>query len=412
MLRPTEKLAQRPRILTMRKALILVTCVGTLFFGCAIDAVLGDEHSESSCPDLSEHQRVLDEGRQYLQQEQQQHKHSESPSSPSVSPNESHAVVEPRSRSRYSLYSFTLDNRTLDAPSRGIEIRGDYYSLSQLERKIDNPLVTSEQLDSAQQSMQDLEIKGHFATAERLYEQILKARSLFLKQSQMQMATTIEGLRRVRLFKAAVILEKDKDYKRLLSTYDQILSSIAYAKDLNLSTKVAMLNPINPKLEAIVPGHEAQASELHLRAQQMINSYKKSLQCLEMAEQLNHTAWLLEQRECYAEAEKLYRQALSIKQKNLGLHDPDTLSQTVVLARLCADEGKYGQADKLYEDCLASYGELARYSCSYAVLLENYADMLRKAQKHAKADKIYSEAQSVYQKIKTSRTNHSSRKPR
>jgi tetratricopeptide (TPR) repeat protein len=387
----------------MRKLVILLNCVGTLFFGCATGAVLCDEQSDSHCPDLSEHQKVLDEGKQYLLQNEQL--------APRLGP-----VASPHERDRpvfehQRQFSFPIDTEPLDRIPEGIEIQGDYYSVGPIDRQIDNPLVTGEQLDSAQLSAQKYEAKGKFEFAERLYERILKARTLFLKQSQIQKASTLEGLHRAELLKEAAVFEKDKNYQRLLTAYDQALSSIAYARDLHPSTRIAILNPIISKLETVKGECEPQAAELHLRAQQMMNSYRRSLQCLEMADQLSHTAWLLEQSECYAQAEKLYRQALAIKQKNLGLHDPDTLAQTVILARLCADEKKYDQADKLYEECLASYEEMGRQNCSYAVLLENYADMLNKAQKHAKAGKIYSEAQAIYKKIKASPASDNTRKP-
>jgi tetratricopeptide (TPR) repeat protein len=354
---------------------------------------------------MSEHQKVLDEGRQYLQQ----HPAGRNPLPAPSQTKGGGAGIEGGGAEFVPPLEFRFEPRSLRSYPEGLEIKGDYYSISLLNQQIDNPLVTNEQLDSAQLSAQTYESKGQFAIAEQLYERILNARTLYLKQSQVQKASTIEALCRVKLLNAARGLEKDKDFPKLLSTYDQILSAIAYAKDLHLSTKVAILNPIMHRLESLNGEHEPRAAEVHLRAQQMINSYKRSLHCLEIADELSHTAWLLEQNNSYPQAEKLYRQALAIKQKNLGLHDPDTLAETAILARLCADQGKYDQADEMYEHCLAGYGELGRQDCSYAVLLENYADMLNKAQKHAKADKIYSEAQAVYKKIKASAPNGNNR---
>ncbi|KAK2036201.1 hypothetical protein LZ31DRAFT_484418, partial [Colletotrichum somersetense] len=50
----------------------------------------------------------------------------------------------------------------------------------------------------------------------------------------------------------------------------------------------------------------------------------------------------------YKAAEKIYRQALEVKEKVLGLENPNTLSSINNLALILSSQGKYKAAEQIY----------------------------------------------------------------
>jgi tetratricopeptide (TPR) repeat protein len=116
-------------------------------------------------------------------------------------------------------------------------------------------------------------------------------------------------------------------------------------------------------------------------------------QCLEMAKQLNETAFNLEKRTHFDMARKLYQQALEIKQLNLAPNDPETAKQIIDLARVATEQNKYVEAQRLYEKALSTLRKNPLTDASDTIAaLESYGQMLNDSKQAPKANQIYNEA--------------------
>jgi hypothetical protein len=125
----------------------------------------------------------------------------------------------------------------------------------------------------------------------------------------------------------------------------------------------------------------------------------RSRQCLGMAEKLNETAYELERNGHDKMAQKLYLQALEIKQLNLPKDDPETASQMLDVARISTALKEYPLAQSSYEKAVLS---LRKSSFSMAKLkqaLEGYGQLLNQMQQTKKAEQIYSEARELAKRI-------------
>ena len=69
------------------------------------------------------------------------------------------------------------------------------------------------------------------------------------------------------------------------------------------------------------------------------------------ATSLNNLAVLYRAQGKYAEAEPLYQRALAIYEQQLGQDHPDTASSLNNLAGLYKAQGKYAEAEPLYAAC-------------------------------------------------------------
>lgn len=88
-----------------------------------------------------------------------------------------------------------------------------------------------------------------------------------------------------------------------------------------------------------------------LQCAELIHAY--ALEVPEAAGLLHQTALYLYDRAQYTQAEPLYQQALSIKQKALPPEHPSTATTMHELARLYRAQGRYAEAEALYQQALA-----------------------------------------------------------
>jgi tetratricopeptide (TPR) repeat protein len=72
---------------------------------------------------------------------------------------------------------------------------------------------------------------------------------------------------------------------------------------------------------------------------------------------LHQTAYYLEKRAQYAEAEQLFERALVIREKALGSGHPDVATMLNSLATLYQSLGRYEEAEPLYDRVLSIYEE-------------------------------------------------------
>jgi tetratricopeptide (TPR) repeat protein len=88
---------------------------------------------------------------------------------------------------------------------------------------------------------------------------------------------------------------------------------------------------------------------------------------------LNQTAFYLNERAQFAEAETLYRQASEIWRAALGEHHPDYALSLNNLAGLYRATGRYAEAEPLFREAVTVFRALGREHPSYRTVLMNYA---------------------------------------
>jgi Tetratricopeptide repeat len=186
------------------------------------------------------------------------------------------------------------------------------------------------------------------------------------------------------------------------NTMNQVMSVIEDSNDIQLSTKNDLLAEIDRVLSRESSNHMSIAQPVVARAHSLSERYRKRIEkheCIEMADRLDKTGSRLEDQAQYAEAEKMYRESLAIKQKNLEQDDPDLTFALDNMARICADQKRHVDAQRFYEQELVRYRKNPRQQDrEYAAMLERYGDMLAHANQTAKADQIYAEARAFYNK--------------
>jgi tetratricopeptide (TPR) repeat protein len=324
----------------------------------------------STCSDMTTHQQVLDAGSNYFQT----HEGTTSSGTGGIHVNGTPAMFIP------------LDTAPVEgAFATDIVSEYAYQSILLPTTNLDTIRLTSESdLSSAELYAQAYEVGGNYIAAKCLYQRILAFRRVNFRTT---VDSTLKDINRVDLCQIA-----RGQFSNGAADYVQVLDSIASAKNINLKTKLALMKTISKEIAAC----KVSTVRLIQRAQKYCDDYKRELQCLYMAEDLNKAAFKLERNGMYAMAEKLYKEALAIKTKNLGVNDPDTLAQYGDLARLSGEQGHVTEAIALYEKALVSYRKLPSKGTGYSTLLQNYGDMLAQAKQQGKANQIYNEDKAFY----------------
>ena len=165
----------------------------------------------------------------------------------------------------------------------------------------------------------------------------------------------------------------------------------AYEKCLRIHTDdPAVLN--NTALSLEYAGDYARAEPLFRQAL-VIDEKALGMDSPEVATNLNNLAELLEGKGEYAEAEPLFRRALAINEKALGSNHPDVATTLSGLAQLFRAKNDYGEAERLLRQALAidekvfgpDHPSVAMIQSSLGEMLEDEADypgaelLLRKA---------------------------------
>ena len=95
----------------------------------------------------------------------------------------------------------------------------------------------------------------------------------------------------------------------------------------------------------------------------------------------------------YNEAEKLYERALTGNEEKLGATHPDTLRTVVNLAIVYRNQGRYDEAEKLYERALTGNEEkLGATHPDTLRTVENLANVYRNQGRYDEAEKLYERA--------------------
>jgi tetratricopeptide (TPR) repeat protein len=129
----------------------------------------------------------------------------------------------------------------------------------------------------------------------------------------------------------------------------------------------------------------------------LIEAY--SFEFAEASRLLNQTAYYLDRRAQYAQAEPLYQRALAINEQQLGPEHPDTARSLNNLAALYYTQGKYEQVEPLYQRALAiNEQQLGPEHPDTAGSLNNLAALYYTQGKYEQAEPFYQRALAINEK--------------
>ncbi|PKQ69769.1 CHAT domain [Raineya orbicola] len=101
----------------------------------------------------------------------------------------------------------------------------------------------------------------------------------------------------------------------------------------------------------------------------------------------------------YAEAEKLFKEALAIRAKTLSKEHPDYAQSCHNLASLYKDQGRYAEAETLYKEAHSIYAKtLGKEHPDYANSCNSLALLYHYQGRYAEAEPLYKEAHSIFVK--------------
>ena len=101
----------------------------------------------------------------------------------------------------------------------------------------------------------------------------------------------------------------------------------------------------------------------------------------------------------YGEAEQLYERVRAICEKTLGAEHPSTATTLHSLARVYSDTGRYGDAEQLYEQVRAIYEKtLGAEHPSTATTLHSLAGVYRDTGRYAEAEQLYERVRAIEEK--------------
>jgi tetratricopeptide (TPR) repeat protein len=211
------------------------------------------------------------------------------------------------------------------------------------------------------------------------------------------------GTSAARLFIVADSYVQSKKYSRAFSTYEQLETAVAN-EQMTDERALKYLSGLITAIESAEMKQQPGYKHLLSKASALITHHHDQIRrnkSFDTLEELNHTAFTLEKLDEFGSAQKLYQQALQIRQLNVAANDPETINQLLDVARTAAEQKHYGEAQSLYERELAALRKDPRVDPADKVLvLENYGQLLNEMKQEARAAKIYDEARDLARKIK------------
>ncbi len=120
----------------------------------------------------------------------------------------------------------------------------------------------------------------------------------------------------------------------------------------------------------------------------------------EAAQLLNQAGWYLRDRGQYVEAQPLYQQALTIRERILGPEHDEVASSLTNLAELYHNQGKYAKAESLYQRALAICEKsLEPDDPEIARTLNNLATLYRAQGKYGQAEPLHQRALTILEEV-------------
>jgi CHAT domain-containing protein/Tfp pilus assembly protein PilF len=120
----------------------------------------------------------------------------------------------------------------------------------------------------------------------------------------------------------------------------------------------------------------------------------------DVATSLNNLAGLYYSQGRYADAEPLYQRSLAIREKALGRDHPDLAQSLNNLAGLYDSQGRYADAEPLYQRALAIREKaLGRDHPDLAQSLNNLAVLYKSQGRYADAEPLFQRSLAIYEKV-------------
>ena len=143
-------------------------------------------------------------------------------------------------------------------------------------------------------------------------------------------------------------------------------------------------------------GQTAEAEKLYLAALESLKD--AGPEDPRLAATLNTLALFYHGQQQYAAAGSLYEQVLRLLEPVVPPEHPSLVTTLNNLAVLYEAQGDYARAELLYQRALGSLetAQGPEYTANMAVTLGNYADLLRKLQRHAEAERLAARAEALW----------------
>ena len=146
-------------------------------------------------------------------------------------------------------------------------------------------------------------------------------------------------------------------------------------------------------------GNDAEAEPLFKRAIAILDK-AVGLDSPEAAPELNNLAALYQRQERYAEAEPLFKRALAIREKSLGRDHPDVGQSLNNLATLYEKQGRHGDSEPLFKRALAIYEKAAGpQHPAVATLLNNLGQVDKVQSRYAEAEPLIKRSLAIREKV-------------
>jgi len=223
---------------------------------------------------------------------------------------------------------------------------------------------------------------GSYASAERIFKQVLKLQRAQLGEKHPYVANSLNNL--------ALVLEKQGNY----SEAEQLnRESLAMMKEL-LGDKhpgvAASMNNLATVLEK--QGNYSEAEQLNRESLAMRKELLGDKHPV-VAISLNNLAGVLEKQGNYSEAEQLNRESLAMMKELLGDKHPYVVNTLNNLALVLKKQGNYSEAEQLYREALTMGKELlGDKHPDVATNLSNLAGILFSLGNYSEAEKMSRES--------------------
>ncbi|TYO64669.1 CHAT domain-containing protein [Bradyrhizobium hipponense] len=145
-------------------------------------------------------------------------------------------------------------------------------------------------------------------------------------------------------------------------------------------------------------GHDDQAELLYKRAIALMEK-AVGLDSVEIAPVLNNLAALDQRQGRFAEAESLFRRALAIREKTLSREHPDVGQSLNNLATLYVKQEHYADAEPLFQRALAIYNAGGPEHPAVATLLNNLGQVYRDLNRDADAEAPIKRSLAIREKV-------------
>ncbi|HEY9774487.1 MAG TPA: tetratricopeptide repeat protein [Planktothrix sp.] len=326
-------------------------------FGCWLPAFA----DSSVCPDMSENMRILDQGEKTYR---------ENGGGPGI-------------ESTFEAIDSSWERTVTDSAPAPTVTKDDIEKIR---------LKSIQDLDYGSSQAKTYECNGQFELAGLLYARILQSWLTRKDPDADAMKQVRIALERITAFERGTSTSPQIPWEARLASLNETLESVSHGDShLDLQTKLSYASAVAIKAVAGYR-YNGQAADVLKKADQLRDFCKRGLACLGMAENLDETASKLERQGSYDMADKLFKQELDIKQKNLGFGSAETLTVYADLARVCDERNQSTQAKEYYEKAVSGFRDIKNPGIEYVRVLESYADMLNRTHEYPKSDQLYSEA--------------------